>query len=839
MPRTDEGRAARRLRRTLCLLATLTSALMAAPVQAQLLDDVEWRRQGDDAVLLIRLVVPVQLQRVAASRTNDQWSLFYRVLPNAEPAAAGGAERLLPARDGGVPGLRITDDLGVQLRSGADRRLVLRLQSGLPLKVRPGPDPRSIELVAEGRGRRLPLPPEAPGTGAAGERYHLVLLRGDAAELANAPAVPSQLQQHALSMNQRVVEGRLVSELSLGPFGSRREAEAALRQLQGRFPQAVIELETPAQAAVPEAAAAEAPGPAAAASPSATTAVAPAEPAAVVSADEAAREAAAQLASAREALRGGAPQTAITILSRLLELPPTPSSRAAQVMLGEARLQAGDAARARAEFEALLKQYPQGEDSNRVRTLLASLGDGPAPAAPPRPRVEVLDVVSGSVSLYHYGGQSKVRTQDFADSPLGGLPVLVNEATLSGVDQSLAVVSADLNWRYRDSEVDRRFVFRDSYTRDFERRHKSRNRLSALYVDERRPGTGLAWRAGRQSPLGGGVMGRFDGVQASYAWRPQWKLAAVAGVPADALLDARRHFVGASVEAEALLPGLGATLYGIEQRIDGYVDRRAVGNEWRYFDEGLTGTAQLDYDVALKTMNIVSLQGSWQRADNGVVNVLYDRRASPLLSLGNALFFALPADVFARRITDLVDAGTPLQQLQRQVRDTTAMSTQASLGGTLPLSAHWQVGADLRYSNIGAIPPVPDLLPQGQPSSGDIWSANLQFIATNLYSARDTHVFAANHLSGPGFTGQLLSYQNASALNAAWQLDPSLKWYRQRSADGTTSTRWTPGLRATWRFSAQDTLEGEVSVENSRLQGPLRNENSRRTFFYVGGRHDF
>lgn len=847
MPRTIWARAARWLRGALGGVAACTVVAFGAgsAAHAQLLDEVEWRRRGDDAVLQVRFVVPVQLQRVAASRGNDQWTVFYRVLPNAEPAPGGGAERLVPPRDGGVPGVRASDETAIAARHSPDRRLVLRLQPGLLLKPRPGLDARSIEFVAEGRGRRLPLPADRAADDAGGARYRLVLLRGDAATVAGAPAVPAPLQQQTLSLSQRVVEGHLVAELSLGPFATRREAEAALRQLRARFPLAVIEIEPVADAAA-AAVAASASSPASAPASASASSAAPADTAVAATAvirpttpDEAANEAAARLASAREALASGAAQAAITMLSRILELPPTPSTRAAQALLGEARLKAGDTGRARAEFEAFLKQYPEGDDSRRVRELLAALGNAPVAAAPARPRIEVLDVRSGSASLFYYGGQSKVRTQDFTDSLLGGLPVLVTDATLSGVDQSLAIASVDLNWRYRDSELDRRFVFRHSATRDFDRPDKSRQRLSALYLDERRPGTGLAYRLGRQSPLGSGVLSRFDGAQASYTFRPRWKLHGVAGVPTEKLLDARRRFAGASIEAEALLPQLGATFYGVEQRIDGFVDRRAVGSEWRWFDGGVQGTAQFDYDVALKAMNIVSLQGSWQRADNAQLNLLYDRRATPLLSLGNALFFTLPTGVFARRVTELVEAGTPLQLLQRQVRDTTAQSTQASVGGTLPLSPHWQIGADLRFSNIGAIAPVPDLLPLGQPSSGDVWSANLQFIGLNLYSARDTHVFMANQISGPGFSGQLLTYQNSTALNASWQLDPSLKWYHQRSSDGSTSTRWSPGLRATWRVTPQATLEGELSIESSRYEGNLRNETSRRSFFYLGGRHDF
>lgn len=69
--------------------------------------------------------------------------------------------------------------------------------------------------------------------------------------------------------------------------------------------------------------------------------------------------------------------------------------------------------------------------------------------------------------------------------------------------------------------------------------------------------SGLSARLGRQSGLGGGVLGRFDGALLGWAFKPKWKLNAVAGVPTDTLLDAKRHFYGVSVDADALLPRTG------------------------------------------------------------------------------------------------------------------------------------------------------------------------------------------------------------------------------------------------------------------------------------------
>ena len=74
---------------------------------------------------------------------------------------------------------------------------------------------------------------------------------------------------------------------------------------------------------------------------------------------------------------------------------------------------------------------------------------------------------------------------------------------------------------------------------------------------------------------------------------------------------------------------------------------------------------------------------------------------------------------------------------------------------TTPLNTQWQVGADLRLTKIGSIAPVPGILPDGIPATGNLWSAGVQAIGSNLYSERDTHVFNVTAVRGPTYTGWL------------------------------------------------------------------------------------
>jgi hypothetical protein len=226
-------------------------------------------------------------------------------------------------------------------------------------------------------------------------------------------------------------------------------------------------------------------------------------------------------------------------------------------------------------------------------------------------------------------------------------------------------------------------------------------------------------------------MGRFDGVTASVLLRPKLKLGAVAGQPTDKYFDSKRRFYGASIDADAILPNFGSTLYAIQQTIDAEIDRRAVGLEMRYFKGGASIFSQFDYDLLIKGLNIATVQGTLIMDDTTVFNALYDRRALTLFALGNALTFEDPANpgVLFTRIADKL-ATTTLLALRDQIRGTTPFVTQAQLGFTTPVNKTWSVGSSAQMVNTGAVPPVPGVVgfENGRASTGNIYSLSGQLI---------------------------------------------------------------------------------------------------------------
>ena len=793
------------------LLAAPIVLASACPLAfAQLIEDIEIRREGSNAIASVRFVTAIQFQRFTTSRAGDLGQAFYDVLPSRQTLSLVSGQRRVPGA-GSIPEIEVTDEpVG---KANLSRKLIIRFSAPTRFRIRAGRGNRSIEVVMEGLGDSVRLAAvTAPVSAAPPQQNYIVTLQSSAEPGHNLQAsVPARLQQYQTFTSRRTVDGRTLYDINLGYFGTLADAEAAREILISRFPQATI-------------AALQAP---------AGTDSAPGSAPAEVEAN-----AANLLAVAQAAYDRGDFPASLDPLGQLLNLPPNTSSRRAQELIGLSRLKLGDTARARAEFEAFLNLYPTGADSDRLRDVLATVPAAPptAAAAPPPPPASNW---SGSVSTFFFGGKSKVRSQDFLDSPISGLPELQGENTISGTDQKQVQTNVDLNWRHRDAEADQRFVFRDSYTADLLPNGRNRNRLSALYYDHKSFTNGTSFRVGRQSPTGGGVLYRFDGLQAGYTFRPKWKANAVFGAPTDDLLQTRRRLYGAWIDAEALTNEISGSLYFNQQTIDSEVDRRAVGTELRYFSGGVSLSAQFDYDVVLKGLNIASLQGTWQLPDTTVFNFLYDRRTTPLLSLGNTLFFQNPALVTpAQRIQDLLTTSS-ISQLREQVKGITAYQTQGLVGVTTPLAKNWQIGADIRLTNVGEVRPVPIILPNGQASTGNQWSVGGQLIGTNLYSQRDTHVFSATLLKSPTYSGYLLSYNNLTTIGEGWQIEPSLRFSHQNENTGARTVRWAPGLRVTYKLMQQVSLESELSYERSKRTSSVQNETSDRLFYYLGARYDF
>jgi tetratricopeptide (TPR) repeat protein len=845
----------------------LLLALACGAARAQVIDDVEWRREGNDAVLQVSFAVPIQFLRAVVAGSGDLAQAFYELRPTGELPRFVAGERRLGASEG-LPAVTVSDEAVLGVLS---RKLVIRFDRAIRFRVRAGRGNRAIDVVVPGAGGAVEARGAAPPARAAEDRFLITLQRSNDPNLRMEVPVPGELQAYQLFTSRRVVDGRTVYELNLGYFPTRAEAERALKILARRFPQAgVVELtpltppaavaavrEPPPAApvvpppAVPVPPVAPVPAPPVAppaAPPVAAQPPAAPPPAAPQEIDERGRT---LLAQGRAAMDKSDYEAAVGLFNQLLNLPPNVASQDGQELIGIARARLGDARRARAEFELYLKLYPTGDGAQRVRSELARLAAAPATEPRARPaRRETLSTFSGSFSQYYFGGRSQITTL-LKDTPLEGVPQVISSQSISDVDQSQLQTNLDLNYRRRSADSDLRLVFRDTYTKDFldeptTTTTRKPNRLTAAYVDYRALPTGVSARLGRQSPAGGGVLSRFDGARLGYTFVPKFSINAVAGVPTEDLFDTKRRFYGLSFDTENIGERLSASLYGIQQTIDGEVDRRAVGTELRYFDPNTSVFSVFDYDTLYRAVNIASLQGTWQTFGNTTTfTLLADRRTAPILTTGNALLRAdestTPPTIY--RTMQQILATRSLEQVQQLAKATTTYVKQGLVGVSVQANPNFQFGIDARLTNVGALPAFENI--PAQPGSGNIKSYGMQLIGSNWYSERDSHVLSLTYIAGPTFKGRLAAYNNLSFLWQQLQVEPSLKYYAQDDESGAQLTRWTPGLRLTWRIGRQFSIESDVSVERSesvsavQSDGTTLTDKTQRVFYFVGYRFDF
>lgn len=592
-------------------------------------------------------------------------------------------------------------------------------------------------------------------------------------------------------------------------------------------------------------------------SPAATQAPAAAPVAPVAaptrSPEEIERIAKALLEEAQHALAQKDAATAINRLNRILGFPGNAQTQAAQALIGEAREQNGEITKARAEYETYLKLYPNGLEAARIREHLAALPKSQIRArrALPKEAGPAQWTFFGNASANYYGGSSLIDT-----TTIQGTNV-VNQSRLAIVDQKSLITSINLNARRRDAFSDTRIVVRETNNNDALDSSRNYNRLYAAYVDHNDKNIGYYVRFGRQNPNGLGVFERFDGAQAGYNLNSEWRINGVYGEAVEFNSPFKRIFYGASVDFLPQQSGVpGVSLYALDQTLDGFENRRALGTEVRYFDGHINAYGTLDYDVLYKGLNIALVQGNYLTDGGTNYFAVYDRRRAPSLGLTNALL-AAPGVSLQQLI-----ASQGLEVTRQQAKDLSAISSSLSFGFTHPLTPDWQVGADYRLSEISSTQPITVTIPisvigtcvgtidpnnvqncifdtASQQASGLNHALSFQLTGNNLFFTNAVGVSSASFVKAPSFNGQSYSIGYVLPIAQQWRIDTSLRYYTQKDNVGTSINRLSPNLRLSYQWQDSLFLEGEIGRETSKTNSTTQNDQTTRNYFSAGVRWEF
>ncbi|MDD5056491.1 MAG: hypothetical protein PHQ60_01375 [Sideroxydans sp.] len=554
-------------------------------------------------------------------------------------------------------------------------------------------------------------------------------------------------------------------------------------------------------------------------------------PAATLTADEANlvennKQARALMVQGREALAAEKNEAAIDALNKLLLLPPNDYTQDGQEWVGVARERAGQFDKAKTEYDLYLRLYTEGEGVARVMQRLVALsgkGGAQVAATTEEKKKDGRWMRFGSISSHYYYGKSNSDSTQIYNN-------VASTVSTSMTDTSMLITNVDASERYVSDEYDGRIVFRDANTANFVSGQSSANRLTAAYGEIKNRKLDYLLRVGRQSSSGGGVMGRFDGIYGSMADTPDSRVNGVVGKLWDNSSGSRPTFFGVSYDMGSY------TFYGINQSVDGTLDRRALGAEWRYFEDKKTLFASVDYDTYFRALNAAQLMGT--TGVSGVnVNFMLDHRKAPFLSVRNALNGASTSS-----ISTLMQSMS-VSQLRDLALARTATSNMAQLGATWPFHDKWQVGGDVRVSNTTGLPASGTNTNTGilaaSPSRGVEKGASAQLVGSGIYKEGDIWSINTSITTSSEVNGQSLSLSNHFPFNNGWATDTMLSFYRQTDQTGGVTSRISPTLRGTYRIRDQLTFEGDIGVDSGTFEGSQSSTKSSRFFFSSGLRWDF
>ena len=521
----------------------------------------------------------------------------------------------------------------------------------------------------------------------------------------------------------------------------------------------------------------------------------------------------------RDALTQNNNALAVQLFNELLNLPPNKYSQDAQEFIGLARERNGEIAKAEVEYKLYLKLYPNTEGAERVRQRLLNLGKVKIP--PPLQQAQEKDAyqmsVYGSWSQYYYRG-----TSQNTDTVLNTAAPSTNST--SATVQSQLISSLDLNVRMRSSDYDNRAVIRDTFAWNFLNNDKNSNRLSSAYFELKNRKYDYSARLGRQPGNSGGVLGRFDGVQAGYRVSPKWQVNAVAGMPADLTISSDVKFYGLSVDMGTFAEHWSGSAYWITQAVDGITDRNAIGGDVRYYDPHQSYYSLVDYDLFYNELNIALLQANWTSASQTTYNLLLDYRNSPTLQTTNAVIGQPVTSVSTLLQTTSEDA------LHQLARGNTPISKNYLVGFTRPYNKTWQYGGDIRLSKISDT-----VLSPGTSST----MYTIQGIGTGLLTQRDISVLSYAYTDSTTYTANTWSFNNRSLIGDKWSLNPGLLYYLQDSTTGTHTKTLRPTLRAAYKWRENMTLEMEIYLDITTIEGLTMQTERRDPFYSLGYRWDF
>ena len=542
----------------------------------------------------------------------------------------------------------------------------------------------------------------------------------------------------------------------------------------------------------------------------------------------------------RRTITAGEYAKAVRLLEALLEEPDNIYTQESLELLGLSRERNRQIAHAKGEYRTYLEKYPEGEDAERVRQRL--LGLETAPQRPkeslskkPKPGEPGSEEDESKAVWNTYGSFSQNYRRDKIDSPF-----VEDEDSISRSEIESFI---DFNARRRSEDYDMRMKLTGSYIYDLLDDGENDTTLSDAYIDVEHLESRTSAKFGRQRQRSSGILNRFDGLVLGYELTPDIKLRGTVGLPVersrDTFLHEHKQFAGISGDIASIFENWDMSLFLVEQRADGLVDRRAIGGEVRYYDQDKSLFSLIDYDIFHNELGIFMVQSNWRLANKTSLYLNLDYRNSPILMTSNALSGQSDPDTFAP-----IDSIEELQnffsddEIYDLAKDRTAKSTSVSFGATHPFSDTLQLSGDFTISKTGETPASGGVFATEATDTEFFYS--FQVIKNDLLKQGDIGVFTLRYSDSTSSDTYRIGVSSRYPVTNSWRINPRLDFsYRENKENEGTRMTVSPFVRMDYRFRKNLTFELEGGLNWFEEDDGLEVTNFTDYFFFAGYRWDF
>lgn len=504
-------------------------------------------------------------------------------------------------------------------------------------------------------------------------------------------------------------------------------------------------------------------------------------------------------------------------------------SQDALEFLGLARERRAQMAQAKLVYRKYLERYPDSEGAERVRQRLLALI---TVRKQPREKLRTPEARSNqqAADWNVFGGVSQFYRRD--ESTTG----VDEDDEVTTVNQSSLDNNMDITARRRSDNYDIRTRFTGGYLHDFlDNGVDSETTVSSMYFDAQNKNHELSMRLGRQSRSSGGVLGRFDGLLLGFPLGKKFSVSAVAGYPVESSRDnveTDRYFYGLTLASDGFARGWDGNIFAIEQRLEGFTDRRAIGGELRYFDPSLSFFSLVDYDIYYNELNIWQFFGNWILPDKTTINLTLDYRNSPILTTRNAL-----TGQGVDSLNDLQDNFSD-SEIYDLARDRTTTSKLATLGFSRPLHEKLQISSDITVTNLSDTEESGDV--EATVGSGTDYFYNIQLIGSNLITSGDITILGLRYADTDDMNITSLTFNMRYPITRNLRINPRFRVdYRKNQDDDTNQMIYRPALRMSYQARRKLRLEAEIGGEYSDREIVNGSTKDNSYFFNIGYRSDF